>query len=123
MVFKYPKNPKEYFIKRIIGLPGERIVIDNNQIFIYNNKHPEGFQLIESYIPLSERIPRNVDVTLGDDEYFVLGDNRDNSMDSTMFGPVKRDLIIGRVVFRGFPFNRIGIIGRVEYSDNFSQNN
>lgn len=104
----------QYLIKRIIGLPGERIVITSGTIRIFNTKHPNGFQLDESEYAL--RSDTNVlEYSMGRDEYFVMGDNRPNSQDSRYFGPVKKDLFLGRVVMRGFPFNRISIFQAPKY--------
>jgi signal peptidase I len=110
IVFKYPENPKEYFLKRVVGLPGERIKIAEGQITIYNNERPEGVVLDEPYLPkdlptVGERI-----TVLNKNQFFVLGDNRPNSFDSRRFGAVDRSLVVGRVFFRGWPFNRVEII-------------
>ncbi|MEK7131270.1 MAG: signal peptidase I [Patescibacteria group bacterium] len=110
IVFKYPENPKEYFLKRIIGLPGERIKVAEGQIIVYNKEHPEGIVLNEPYLShdlltVGERI-----TALNENQYFVLGDNRPNSYDSRRFGAVDKSLVIGRVFFRGWPFNRAAII-------------
>ncbi|OGH93872.1 MAG: signal peptidase I [Candidatus Magasanikbacteria bacterium RIFOXYD2_FULL_41_14] len=107
IVFKYPDDPKEYFLKRIIGLPGERVKVTGGQVLIYNDAHPEGEQVQEDY--LSENLLTDGErlVTLGPDQFFVLGDNRPNSYDSRRFGPVDRGLIVGRAWFRGWPFTRV----------------
>lgn len=115
VVFKNPNNKKQYFIKRIIGLPGERVVIKDNKVIVYNNDNKDGFELNERYLSTGEVTDRGIDVILGDDKFFVLGDNRDNSMDSRMFGSVDRDLIIGRAWFRGFPFNKFGFLDETSY--------
>lgn len=107
IVFKYPENPKEYFLKRIIGLPGERVKITAGQVFVYNTEHPEGWAVNESYIPKDIYTAGEKIVTLGPDQYYVMGDNRANSFDSRRFGPVDRNLIVGRVWFRGWPLNRM----------------
>ncbi len=118
VIFKYPKDPSQYFIKRIIGLPGERVVVSasKNKVTIFNKDFPQGVDLKEDYLSPDEVNIRNADVVLGDDEYFVMGDNRNQSMDSTVFGPVKKDLIIGKVWIRGFPFKRAGIIEKYHYN-------
>ncbi len=112
VVFRYPLDKRNFFIKRIIGLPGETVEIVDGQVIIYSDKYPEGIKLDESsYLP-SEFKGKQINhskVVLGRDEYYVLGDNRTLSLDSREFGPVKRDLIIGRVIFRGFPFYRIDL--------------
>ncbi len=110
VVFKYPENPKEFFLKRIVGLPGERVKVAEGRVTIYNASHPEGTVLNEPYLPkdlqtIGERI-----TVIGENEYFVLGDNRPNSYDSRRFGAVDKSLVVGRVFFRGWPFNRAQII-------------
>lgn len=112
VVFKYPNNQQEFFLKRIIGLPGERVKIADGKVTIYNSAHPEGVELKEDYLSkdlLTNGEPRTV--TLDSDEYYVLGDNRANSFDSRRFGAVKKDLIIGRALFRGWPLSRLGVFG------------
>ena len=113
VVFKYPKDPKQYFIKRVIGLPKEKVSIKDGRISI-NDK-----QLTESYLPADTETNLPLrgysDLTLGDDEYFLLGDNRDQSLDSRVFGPVKRDFIIGRTWIRGWPFNRLTVFNAPDY--------
>ncbi len=110
IVFKYPKNTSEYFIKRVIGLPGERVVLKNGEISIYNNDHSEGVRLAETYLPKDTKILGDVDLILGSDEYFVLGDNRMASLDSRIFGPLNRKYIIGRTLLRGWPVNRLSFL-------------
>ena len=107
IVFKYPYNPKEYFLKRIIGLPGETVKVSEGTITIYNTEHPEGLEIKESYLDSAIKTIGEKKITLGGDEFFVLGDNRDNSLDSRRFGPVDRSLIVCRAWFRGWPFNRM----------------
>ncbi len=108
IVFHYPRNPKRYFIKRIIGLPGEKVEIKNSHVKIYNKENPDGIILNEPYIPSSENTgATEVTVVLGDNEYFVMGDNRDASADSRMWGPLDRDKIVGKAFIRLFPFSKI----------------
>jgi len=104
IVFRYPYNPSEYYIKRVIGLPGETISIHDNQITIKNDARPEGFALKETYLP-PEMTGGDIEKTLGPDEYFVLGDNREASSDSRSWGPLKREFITGKVWIRAFPFD------------------
>jgi len=109
IVFRYPRNPQEYFIKRIIGLPGEEVQIKDGKVTIFNQSSPDGFPLNESYLPsdLSTYNTSEDRVVVGLNEYFVLGDNRNASKDSRSFGPVDRSFVIGKVLFRGWPFNKI----------------
>ncbi len=103
IVFKYPENLSQRFIKRIIGLPGETIDIRDGKITIYKNG--ETHILNESsYLSSSLFTQGNVKISLGENEYFVMGDNRPFSYDSRRFGVVPGKDIIGRVIFRALPF-------------------
>ncbi|HOZ53686.1 MAG TPA: signal peptidase I, partial [bacterium] len=112
IVFRYPDNPQEYFIKRVVGLPGEKIEIVNGDIFIYNRDNPEGFKLDEG-LYLADNIKtyntNEAPVELASGEYFVLGDNRYASKDSRTFGALNKSFITGRVFLRGWPFNRFTV--------------
>jgi signal peptidase I len=117
VVFRYPRNPQEYYIKRIIGLPGEQVQIKDGRVYIYNQKHADGLMLIEEYLPeglltMSDTESR---ITVGDGEYFVLGDNRNASKDSRFFGPVNKSFITGKILFRGWPLNKILVFDKEEW--------
>jgi len=117
IVFRYPRNPQEYFIKRIVGLPGEKIQIKNGNVKIYNSQYPDGTILDESYLQSGTKtysLHEDI-ITLGDEEFFVLGDNRNSSKDSRSFGAVSKSFLSGRVLFRGWPFNRISLFDAPEY--------
>lgn len=117
VVFRYPRQPDQFFIKRIIGLPGERVAIDNGQVIIYNQDNRDGKVLDESvYLLSNEQTIGSVDITLNEDEFYVLGDNREHSLDSRSFGPVSRKNIIGRTWIRGWPIDRAKKFGRPEYN-------
>jgi len=113
VVFKYPKDPKQFFIKRVIGLPGEKVRIQDSRIYINGTILNEGYlpEATETALPLHGYS----DVILGPDEYFLLGDNRNQSLDSRIFGPVKREYLIGRTWVRGWPFNRVTVFEAPEY--------
>lgn len=117
IVFKYPVNPNEYFIKRVIGLPGEKVGIKDGFVYIYNQNNPEGLRLEENYLPENGKTYglNEEDAILGLNEYYVLGDNRNFSKDSRSFGPVDKKMVIGRVLFRGWPLERAGIFSVPEY--------
>ncbi|MHB8871306.1 MAG: signal peptidase I [Candidatus Doudnabacteria bacterium] len=117
IVFKYPKDTSQYFIKRVIALPGERVKIEENKVIIYNKEHPNGWVLGESYIPASDTTLPVGDgtTTLGSDEYYVLGDNRLASSDSRFWGPVPKHDIIGKVFIRAFPFSDLKKFETIEY--------
>jgi signal peptidase I len=108
IIFKYPKDPSKYFIKRIIGLPGEKIAIEGKKIIITNSEHPDGLMLTEPYI--NNGTESHLSVTLGEGEYFVLGDNRSASSDSRVWGSVPKKLIIGRALIRLTPIREISIL-------------
>jgi len=107
VVFRSPNNPKDYLIKRVIGLPNERVMIKKGGVMIYNNSRTGGFKLDELYLPPGLMTGGDVDVQIGSNQYFILGDNRSVSLDSRSFGVVDRQSIIGRVWLRGWPLNRI----------------
>jgi len=115
VVFRSPINPKDFYLKRIVGLPNERVKIENNKVIIYNELYPQGAVLDEDYLDVDTQTLGSVNVTLGNDQYFVLGDNRDASFDSRRFGPINRDVMIGRTWFRGYPFTRAGLFEVPEY--------
>jgi signal peptidase I len=106
VVFKHDGVEKDYYIKRIIGLPGERVKVSDGKVTVYNQSHPEGVIIDESYLPSDLLTLGEKNVSLGDNEYFVLGDNRMNSFDSRGFGPVDKSAIVGRVLVRGWPLKR-----------------
>lgn len=107
VVFKYPNDTKKFFIKRIIGLPNETVKIEGSKIFIKNEENPNGIELKENYV---ENLGQNnTEITLKDDEYFVMGDNRPASSDSRVWGPLSEKLIVGRAFLRLFPFNEISV--------------
>jgi len=109
IIFRYPKDPREYFIKRIIGLPNETIRIDHNTITIINADFPEGMVLDDDYITFSENMT-SLEMHLGNEEYFVLGDNRPASSDSRIWGILPKDNITGRALMRLFPFSKINYL-------------
>lgn len=105
IVFKYPFDPSQYYIKRVIGLPNETIEVKDNQITIYNTQYPQGLVLDESsYLSESAMTLGDLRLELKSDEYFVLGDNRGASSDSRQWGALNKKYIIGRVWLRAFPF-------------------
>ena len=108
VVFRYPNDTKRFFIKRIIGMPNEEIEIKNGIVTVINKENPEGFKLDEPYI--DEPFDTTLSSVTGDDEYFVLGDNRNRSSDSRVWGTVSNKLMMGRVYLRLFPFKEMSYL-------------
>lgn len=110
IVFRYPRDTSEFFIKRIVGLPGEKITIERGRVTIANTAYPEGFVLQEPYLDPALKTYPDIQRTLGPEEYFVLGDNRNASSDSRIWGALPRKLITGRAFWSAWPpatFGRI----------------
>jgi len=115
VVFRYPNDPKQYFIKRIVGLPNETIEVRNGEVVVYNEASPDGIIMEEEYLEQDQTLGSKK-VKLRSDEYFVLGDNRNSSLDSRTFGPVNHDYIVGRVWLRGWPITKIKMFQSPEYN-------
>lgn len=116
VVFRYPNDPSQFFIKRVIGLPGEKIEIINNTITIFNNKYPDGVILKESYLDKSVTTAGDISVQLSNNEYYLLGDNRNSSLDSRFFGPVQKKFLVGRTWIRVWPFNEFKQFNQQAYN-------
>lgn len=107
IIFRYPQDTSQFFIKRIIGLPEETVEIKNNKVTIFNKKTPQGFLLDEKYLSSNQQTLGDMVVKLDDNDYFVLGDNRLQSSDSRRWGTVNKTLIVGRAFLRPWPINRM----------------
>ena len=120
IVLKSPVST-DFYLKRVVGLPGERVKVENGKVIIYNDDNPKGMILNETYLN-SISTSGSVSFTLGDDQYFVLGDNRGASFDSRSFGAISRDAVIGRVWLRGWPFDRISSFDLPQYNITLNEN-
>lgn len=120
VVFRYPRDPQEYFIKRVIGLPGEKVQIKDGEVYVTSNGKTESVKINEPY--LSEGVKTfslsEEPIVLGDNQYYLLGDNRNASKDSRSFGPVDKSFFIGKVMLRGWPFNRVHLFEQQQYNVN-----
>ncbi len=115
VIFRYPVDPSQFFIKRIIGLPDETVEIKDNKVVIYNKNKPSGFALDEGYLSSEQRTLGNSVTKLDGNEYFVLGDNRLQSSDSRRWGAVNKSLITGKAFLRPWPFTKNIKIQSVDY--------
>ena len=111
IVFMNPRNESEFYIKRVIGLPGEEVIVSGDVVKI------NGEPLSEEYLPVNYTVTGERVFDLSDDEYFVMGDNRPQSFDSRSWGALKRNEIIGTVRLRFWPFGKINIFrGALNYN-------
>jgi len=110
VVFDLPQNESRALIKRVIGLPGETVVLSGQSVTIINTEHPQGFTLAEPYLdPANLTGVNEMRVTLAADRYFVLGDNRRVSADSRIWGTLPRNDIVGRVFLRLYPLSKLSV--------------
>ncbi len=116
VVFKFPDNESVLYIKRIIGMPGDKVEIKDNQIYINDSKTP----LNDSFLH-EKMVTENAVYYVPEDSYFMMGDNRNNSADSRFWVNkfVKREKILGKAIFRYYPVNALGFI---KYDDKDNNN-
>jgi len=114
IVFKYPNNPSNRYIKRIVGLPGEQIEVRAGSVMIYSE---DGSWVLDEteYLGSGFKTPGEARVFLDENEYFVLGDNRSLSSDSRKWGALERKYIVGKVFIRAWPFDALAKIESPQY--------
>jgi signal peptidase I len=114
VIFRYPRDPSKFFIKRVIGLPGDTLTIEESNVTITNEANPDGYVLNEPYVKSMQTDAPRTEV-MGPREYFVMGDNRDQSSDSRVWGVLQEERIIGRAWLRLFPPTAVDFLpGKVE---------
>jgi len=105
VVFQFPGDPSKSYIKRVVGMPGDVIVVDHGTVIV------NGKPLDEPYVEAQYRDPRSYEsVTVEPDRYYVLGDHRNSSNDSRNWGTVKREYVYGKAVFVYWPLDRLGLL-------------
>ena len=104
IVFHYPKDVTKDFVKRVIGLPGEKIGVEDGDVII------DGRRLEEPYLTSRDTSSAKA-IILGENEYYVMGDNRRGSNDSRNWGPVAGELVLGKVWFVYWPFSKLHVVG------------
>ncbi|KKP70280.1 signal peptidase I [candidate division CPR3 bacterium GWF2_35_18] len=123
IVLDSPLHESEEYLKRVIGLPGEEILIENNTVTIFNDVHPYGFILHEDYLGKfvttngGNVVKEGVKTKILEDSYLVMGDNRDRSSDSRLWGMLPKKDIVARVLFRYWPVIRIEAFAAVDYGE------
>lgn len=111
IVFEYPNDPSTYFIKRIIGLPQEKISMEDGHVFVTGpGKNASTTEITEPYVTPLHSSHDTFNITLGPSEYFVMGDNRLQSSDSRVWGSLDKHFIVGRPIIRLFPLTAISIL-------------
>ncbi len=123
IIFKAPEAPHLDYIKRIIGLPGETLMIKDNQVYVFNGTHPDGLVLKESYLKPGavtegkKSISEGVKFVIPPDSYVVFGDNREVSSDSRTWGVITKSEIIGRSLVRLWPPSTFTVIAHARYGE------
>ncbi len=107
LIIRYPLNPSKFFLKRLIAFPGETVQVKNGQVSIVNSLNPSGIELSEPYVSYGKS--DNFTTKLGENEYFVMGDNRASSSDSRAWGPLPKENIIGEPIMRLLPVSALGL--------------
>ncbi len=110
VIFKSPKNNEIELIKRVIALPGDTVLIQNETVYVNNEPLDEQYIKNPTQTIAGGAVVEGVPVTIEDGFMFVMGDNRGGSSDSREFGPVPESLLVGQVIYRYYPVNKMGVI-------------
>lgn len=117
IVFKSPQNPDIDYIKRIIGLPGDKISLQSNHFYVNGVKLEEAYLSPDLYTYHGSYLSEGQEIVIPEDNLFVAGDNRPRSSDSREWGPIHKSSIIGKSQLRYYPFSRFGVIQRPTYGN------
>lgn len=110
IVFNSPKNPNIEYIKRIIGLPGDKIMVKDGEVYVNDQILPETYISAKTNLWEGGFLKEGEPIIVPDNYLFVMGDNRPRSSDSREFGPIPISSIVGTVIYRYFPPNKVGVI-------------
>ena len=116
IVFKAPNRPDADYIKRVIGLPNEKIKVIAGTIYVDQKKLDETYEPITFETYSGKFLKENEEFTIPNGKYFVLGDNRSHSSDSREFGPIEKSSIVGRAIIRYWPLPQFGAFKTPKYS-------
>ena len=115
IIFKAPNNPEVDYIKRVIGLPGDKVKVEKGYVYVNDQKLTENYLREKTYLYPGSFMGEGVNITVPKDHLFVMGDNRAHSSDSREFGPVLRDSIIGKAFLRYWPLSEFGLVPQIKY--------
>lgn len=116
VIFKSPKNPDVDYIKRIIGIPGEKVKIQSGFVYINDKKINEVYLRENTVLYPGSSMQEGADIIIPENYYFVMGDNRSHSSDSREFGPISQANIIGRAFMRYWPLSEFGLLPAAAYN-------
>ena len=116
VIFKSPGNPDIDYIKRIIGLPGDTVMLRNDTMYVNGTEVEEPYLSPGITIFGGSYLDENQEIVVPEGEYFVMGDNRPHSADSREFGTIPKEDFIGKAILRYWPFSKLGVVPQPNYS-------
>lgn len=115
VIFKAPVNPDVDYIKRVIGLPGDKVKVQSGAVYVNGEKLKEEYLKDQTFLFPGSFLTEGVEITVPPENLFVMGDNRPHSSDSRQFGPIVINSVVGRAFFRYWPLNVLGVLPEVRY--------